>query len=102
MGIVSGTVTQQYLIAYQNELEYKISLIEQAKLGLSSSVAELVTAGSDLDPESPAVKQLEQRRERLNMLEKKLDLELAEYQTKLGMVRNNQKSNQQLMGGGRE
>ncbi len=99
MGIVSGTVTQQYLIAYQNELEYKISLIEQAKLGLSSSVAELVTAGSDLDPESPAVKQLEMRRERLNALEKRLDMQLAEYQTKLGLVKNNQKSNEKQMGG---
>lgn len=88
MGIVSSTVTQQYLIAYQNELEYKISLIEQAKLGLTSSVNDLVHAGSDLDPESPAVKQLEMRRERLNQMEKKLDLELSEYKTKLGMIKN--------------
>ena len=36
-----------------------------------------------------AVKQLEQRRERLNLLEKKLDMQLEEYETKLKMVDKN-------------
>lgn len=86
MGLVAGTVTKQYLIAYKNELEYKITLIRQAKLGLSESANELLNAGTDLDPEDPMVKQLEQRKERLNLLEKKLDMQLDEYEVKLDMI----------------
>lgn len=97
MGIIAATVTQQYLIAYKNDLEYKISLIQQAKLGLADSVKDLLNAGSDLDPENPAVKQLEQRKERLNLLEKKLDMQLAEYQQKLNMVEQNLKSTEGMM-----
>lgn len=89
MGLIAATVNKHYLIAYQNELEYKISLIRQAKMGLSESVTDLLNAGSDLDPENPAVKQLEQRRERLNLLEKKLDMQLEEYEVKLKMVEKN-------------
>lgn len=89
MGLIAATVNKHYLIAYQNELEYKVSLIRQAKMGLSESVTDLLNAGSDLDPENPAVKQLEERRERLNLLEKKLDMQLEEYEVKLKMVEKN-------------
>lgn len=86
MGLIAATVTKQYLIAYKNELEYKMILIKQAKFGLSDSVNELLNAGTDMDPENPMVKQLEQRKERLNLLEKKLDMQLEEYETRLKMV----------------
>jgi len=89
MGLITGTLTKQYLIAYQNDLEYKISLIRQAKMELSDSANDLLTVGTDLDPENPVVKQLEQRKQRLNLLEKKLDMQLEEYETKLKMVQAN-------------
>jgi capsule polysaccharide export protein KpsE/RkpR len=89
MGLIAATINKQYLIAYKNELEYKMSLISQAKMGLSDSVTDLMNAGTDMDPENPAVKQLEQRRERLNLLEKKLDMQMDEYQTKLKMIEKN-------------
>lgn len=89
MSLTAATVNKQYLLAYQNELEYKISLIRQAKLSLSNSTTELLNVGTDMDPENPAVKQLEQRKERLNLLEKKLDMQLAEYEEKLKMVEKN-------------
>lgn len=89
MGLLASTITKSYLIAYQNELEYKISLITQSKLGLTSSQDELLNVGTDMDPENPMVKQLEQRKERLNLLEKKLDMQLADYRTKLEMVNKN-------------
>jgi len=92
MGLIAASVTKQYLIAYKNELEYKISLINQAKLGLSSTVSDLLNAGTDMDPDDPAVKQLEQRKERLNLLEKKLDMELDEYEVRLKMVESNLKA----------
>lgn len=86
MGLLIATIRKQYLLAYRNELEYKIQLITQSKMSLSQSVSDLLHAGTDLDPENPVVKQLEQRKEKLNLLEKKLDLQMAEYQEKLKMV----------------
>lgn len=92
MGLIAASVQKQYLIAYQNELEYKISLIAQAKMNLTSASNDLLNAGTNLDPENPMVKQLEQRRARLNMLEKKLDMQMEEYQTKLKMIDENMKA----------
>lgn len=89
MSLIAATVTKQYLMAYKNELEYKMTLIRQAKMELSDSTSELLNVGTDMDPENPAVKQLEQRKERLNMLEKKLDMQLEEYETRLKMVDKN-------------
>lgn len=96
MGLIAATINTQYLIAYKNELEYKITLINQAKMGLSESTSDLLNAGTDLDPENPAVKQLEQRKERLNLLEKKLDMQLEEYETKLKMVEKNLEASKQM------
>jgi len=108
MSLIAASVNKQYLIAYKNDLEYKISLIAQAKMGLSASTNDLLNAGSDLDPENPMVKQLEGRRARLNLLEKKLDMQMEEYQTKLKMIEANMascdsmiKSSIESMGGGR-
>lgn len=97
MGLAAATVNQQYLIAYKNDLEYKISLINEAKMNLADSTRDLVTVGSDMDPENPAVRQLEQRRARLNLLEKKLDMELHEYQVKLEMVEKNMQENEKMI-----
>ena len=76
-------------MAYKNELEYKMSLIAQAKMGLSDSVKDLMNVGTDMDPDNPALKQLEQRKERLNLLEKKLDEQYEEYKVKLQMIESN-------------
>jgi len=86
MGLLSASIRKQYLIAYKNELEYKMQLITQSKMGLSESVTELMKTGTDLDSENPVMKQLEQRKERLNLLEKKLDMQMNEYQEKAKMV----------------
>lgn len=96
MGLIAATVNTQYLIAYQNELEYKISLINQSKIGLQDTTSELMNAGTDLDPNNPAIKQLEKRRERLNSLEKKLEMQLQEYQTKLEIVKKNLEKSKEM------
>lgn len=92
MGLIAASITKQYLMAYKNELEYKMTLIRESKLSLSEAVTEILNVGTDMDPENPAVKQLEQRKERLNLLEKKLDMQLEEYEVKLKMIEKNMES----------
>ena len=92
MGLISASIRKQYLLAYRNELEFKMQLISQSKMGLSQSVSDLLNAGTDLDPENPVVKQLEQRKAKLNLLEKKLDMQMNEYQEKLKMVEKEMES----------
>jgi chaperonin cofactor prefoldin len=42
-----------------------------------------------MDPDNPVIKQLEERKARLNLLEKKLEMQMDEYETKLAMVNKN-------------
>ncbi|MBR1374037.1 hypothetical protein IJ556_06260, partial [bacterium] len=75
-----------YLTAYKISLESKIQWIASAKMELVASADEIMALGNDLDPENPAVKQLEARRDKLTVLEKTLDLQMQEYQNRLKMV----------------
>ena len=75
-----------YLTAYKLTLESKIQWIATAKMELVASSDEILALGNDLDPENPAVKQLEARRDKLTVLEKRLDLQMQEYQNRLKMV----------------
>ena len=86
MGLISSTYRMMYLTAYQYSLESKIQWISTAKMELVASSGEIMSLGNDLDPDNPAVKQLEARRDKLNLLEKRLDMQLQEYQTRLNMV----------------
>lgn len=100
MGILAAAIRKQYLIASKNELQYKIQLITQAKMELSKSVSDLLNVGTDLDPENPVVKQLEQRKEKLNLLEKKLDMEMNEYKERLEMIEAEEKSCEEMFKSG--
>ena len=86
MGLITSSFRMMYLTAYQLTLETKIQWISTAKMELCSSSSEIMSLGNDLDPDNPAVKQLEARRDKLAVLEKKLDLQMQEYQTRLEMV----------------
>ena len=86
MGLISSSFRMMYLTAYQITLESKIQWIASAKMELVASADEILALGNDLDPENPAVKQMEYRREKLTALEKKLDLQMQEYQSRLQMV----------------
>ena len=86
MGLITSSFRMMYLTAYQLTLETKIQWISTAKMELCSSSSEIMSLGNDLEPDNPAVKQLEARRDKLAVLEKKLDLQMQEYQTRLEMV----------------
>jgi hypothetical protein len=53
---------------------------------LCASGDEIMALGNDLDPNNPAVKQLEARRDKLTALEKRLDMQMQEFQNRLSMV----------------
>lgn len=86
MGLITSSFRMMYLTAYQLTLETKIQWIATAKMELVASSDEILALGNDLDPENPAVKQLEARRDKLSVLEKRLDLQMQEYQNRLQMV----------------
>lgn len=86
MGLITSTFRMMYLTAYQFNLESKIQWISTAKMELMASSDEIMRLGNDLDPDNPAVKQLEARRDKLSVLEKKLDMQMQDYQTRLQAV----------------
>lgn len=86
MGVLTSSLRMFTLQSQRSDLTYKIDLVTQAKADIASQNAQLVTAGTDLSADSPVLKQLEARKERLHLLEKKLDQQLLQYQTQLSMV----------------
>lgn len=86
MGMATSQLRLMYLSAYRLDLEYKIQLITEAKMNLSKTCTDLLNVGTDLDSDDPMVKMLEARKERLNQMEKKLDMQLQQYQNKLKMI----------------
>ena len=86
MGLIASSFRLMYLTSYKITLESKIQWISAAKMELLASSDEILALGNDLDPANPAVKQLEARRDRLVVLEKKLDLQMQDYQNRLKAV----------------
>lgn len=86
MGLLTSSMRMFTLNSQRLDLEYKIQLVQQAKADLTAQDAQLINAGTDLSADSPVLKQLEARKERLHLLEKKLDQQLLQYQSKLKMV----------------
>ena len=86
MGLITSTIRLIYLNNYRLDLEYRTQLISVAKMNLSNTVNDLLNAGSDLEPDSPEVKALQKRKERLYLVEKRLSEQLQRFQVQLKMV----------------
>ncbi len=86
MGVAVDSLRLQQLTNEKSELEYKIQLVIQAREGLTRAGADLMQVGTDYSPDSPVIKQLNQRQAKLKILEQKLDKQMVEYQTRLQMV----------------
>jgi len=97
MGLIASQMRIMYLKAYKFDLEYKMQICTQTKLGLSSANSDLMSIGTDMDPDSEAVKKLEQRKERLNAMEKKIDMQMALYESRLKMIETELQSCQELL-----
>ena len=86
MGVLVSAARLMYITSYRHDLEYKIQLINTARANLLSSMNTMMANGADMDPESPEVKIMEQRKQRLMLIDKKLDQELQQYQTQLNVI----------------
>ena len=96
MGLLTASMRMFSLNSQRLDLEYKIQLVSQAKTELSTQQASLVNEGTDLSAESPVLKQLEARREKMHLYEKRLDQQMMEYQNQLKLVTTELSSCRQL------
>lgn len=97
MGLATGQLRIVFLSLFQSDLEFRIQLITQTRLQLSSSMNELVGIGTDLDPESPELKLLEQRKHKLELIDKQLDAAMQRYQTQLKSVETEKQSAKEML-----
>ena len=92
MGLAVALIRMTQLKLEQMDLEYKVMLISDAKMNIGRTITDLINVGTDMSPDSPIVKKLEQRKERLHLLEKKLDIQMAQYQLRLKCIEQEQQS----------
>lgn len=97
MGLIVSQIRLMYLQQQRLDLEYKVQLITQTKMGLSKSVSDLMEVGNDYDPESPTTKMLQQRQAKLKVLEQKLDQQLEQYNIRLKMIDQEYQSAQAML-----
>ena len=88
MGFVTSSIRLFYLTQLKNDLSYKIMLITEAKMDMARSITDLMGVGTDLDPESPVIKNMKARREKMKLVEQELDQRLTVYKSKLEAVNN--------------
>ena len=86
MGFITGSIRLFYLTQLKSDLEYKLMLINEAKLDAARSVNELMNVGTDLDSESPVIKNMKARREKMRLIEKEFEAKEKEYVNKLKAV----------------
>ena len=100
MGFVTGSIRLLYLTQLKNDLEHKIMLISESKLEMSKSITDLMSVGTDLDPDSPIIKSMKARRDKLKIIEDELDRQMKIYETKLHAVTTEIQSAQKIVDDG--
>ena len=86
MGFVTGSIRLLYLTQLRNDLEHKIMLISEAKMDMARSITELMSVGTDLDSDSPIIKNMKARRDKMKLIEQELDQKMEQYKIKLQAV----------------
>jgi len=92
MGVITDTIRLHQLHGEKLDLQFKIQQITMTKMSLSHSCNDLLKVGTDYDPESPVMKTLQQRQQKLKLIEEKLSHEMEQYQVQLEMVEAEYKS----------
>ena len=86
MGLISSNFRMMYLTAYRLTLENQIQYISSAKMDLCTSKDEILALGNNLDPDNPAVKEMEGRRDKLAVLASAMCPFLLSLSTHLNVI----------------
>ncbi len=86
MGVITDSSRVQFLLNEKIDLEYKMSLCMQAKSALAFANSDLMQVGTDYSPDSPVVKQLNQRQAKLKAMEQKLDTQMEQYRIRMQII----------------
>lgn len=97
MGFVTGSIRLLYLNQLRNDLEHKIMLIAEAKADMVRNADELMSIGTDLDSDSPVVKNLKARRDKIKLIEQELDKKMKMYEIRLKAVDTEMQSAQMIV-----
>jgi len=86
MGLLIASVEKHQLRQEELDLQYKLQLITKTRRALTQSCEDLTAVGANYDADSPMAKSLEQRKAKLQVLEKQLEQRFEEYQDQLKMI----------------
>ena len=86
MGLFVGQIRKHELLQEKAKLEWLMLNITQAKAVATKSAMNLMQVGTDLDSESPIIKNMKARRDKMEQIEKELDRKMTMYQNKLKAV----------------
>lgn len=86
MALASSQIREQMYIAQEHDLNNIITRLNGIKMNLVNNINDLLNVGTNLDPDSPESRVIEARRQKLAMLEKKMDMEITQYQNRLKAV----------------
>jgi chromosome segregation ATPase len=92
MGLLTAQIRVACLQMRASDLQFQIQTLTQTKMNLAASNNQLVNIGTDLDPDSPELKLLNQRQAKLQLVEKNMDAMLQRIQDQLKMVEKEQES----------
>ncbi len=92
MGFVTDSIRLRQLNGQVMDLKFKIQQITTTKMSLTGINSDLTKVGTDYDPDSPVMKTLQQRQEKIKLLEEKLNAQQHEYQLQLEMAETELKS----------
>jgi Na+-transporting NADH:ubiquinone oxidoreductase subunit NqrC len=81
MGLAASQARLLALTARKSDLELRGQFINQARMQLANLTGQLFSASSNLDPDSKESKQLQARIERLQEVDKMLELQLRRVDT---------------------
>ncbi|MGN0192396.1 MAG: hypothetical protein ACI4CY_02580 [Candidatus Gastranaerophilaceae bacterium] len=86
MGLLVSTLRQGYLRNYRWQLETKLQAINDSRLELTSTITDMANTGSALSPDSPTYKVLMARKEKLAILDKKMDENIERIKMQIKMI----------------
>ncbi len=97
MPIVANEIKQQTCIAMAHDITNIINRLSSTKMNLLNSMTNLLNTAAMLDPDSPEFKQIEARKNMLAAYEKKLDMEIQQYQNRLKTIEAMQDNTKQAV-----